>query len=91
MLSSGRKFAKAGFAAGFAVWPRRRRIIAAPGGRNGQTVVQVDKLLLASLGQVFGGVALARIVVFRDLGRGTRRVPASWRRASKLVNRAISG
>jgi N-acetylmuramoyl-L-alanine amidase len=29
MLSSGRKFAKAGFAAGFAVWPRRRTIIAA--------------------------------------------------------------
>ena len=29
LLSSGRKFAKAGFAAGFAVWPRRRRIIAA--------------------------------------------------------------
>ncbi len=27
--SSGRKFAKAGFAAGFAVWPRRRTIIAA--------------------------------------------------------------
>jgi len=29
LLSSGRKFAKAGFAAGFAVWPRRRTIIAA--------------------------------------------------------------
>jgi hypothetical protein len=28
LLSSGRKFAKAGFAAGFAVWPRRRTIIA---------------------------------------------------------------
>ena len=29
LLSSGKKFAKAGFAAGFAVWPRRRTIIAA--------------------------------------------------------------
>ena len=29
LLSSGRKFAKAGFAAGFAVWPRRGTIIAA--------------------------------------------------------------
>ena len=29
MLSSGRKFAKAGFAAGFAIWPRHRTIIAA--------------------------------------------------------------
>src|SRR5580693_324373 len=29
LLSSGRKFAKAGFAAGFAFWPRRRTIIAA--------------------------------------------------------------
>jgi N-acetylmuramoyl-L-alanine amidase len=29
LLSSGRKFARAGFVAGFAVWPRRRTIIAA--------------------------------------------------------------
>jgi N-acetylmuramoyl-L-alanine amidase len=29
LLSSGRKFARSGFAAGFAVWPRRRSIIAA--------------------------------------------------------------